>query len=72
MAKERNLVDCANISLADLMAKVLHCSLSKDEHIQVGTAWDTLSLSPKQEQYAMLDMFAIFGIYNAFTELPIC
>ncbi|SJL13797.1 uncharacterized protein ARMOST_17245 [Armillaria ostoyae] len=71
MAKERNLVDRANVSLADLTAKVLHCSLSKDEHIRVSTAWDTLPLTPEQERYAALDVFAVFGIYDAFTELPV-
>jgi hypothetical protein len=33
MAKQHNFSDSANISLANLIAVVLHCYLSKDPHI---------------------------------------
>lgn len=71
LAKDRNLVDQANISLADLTAKILECNLPKDDSIRVSTAWDNPVLTPEQEMYAALDVFAIHSIYDTFTHLPI-
>ncbi|KAK0451981.1 uncharacterized protein EV420DRAFT_1645916 [Desarmillaria tabescens] len=71
LAKDRNLVDQANISLADLTAKILECNLPKDDTIRVSTAWDNPVLTPEQEMYAALDVFAIHSIYDTFTHLSI-
>ncbi len=61
----------ANVSLSDLIVKVLWLSLSKDDAIWVSTAWDNLTLTSEQEAYASLNVFAISLIYDAFSQLPI-
>ncbi|OBZ76307.1 hypothetical protein A0H81_03601 [Grifola frondosa] len=71
MAKERNITDRANISLADLTASVLHCYLPKDESIRVSTVWSDLVLPDEHARYASMDVYAAWLIYEAFSRVSV-
>jgi hypothetical protein len=67
MAKDRNLVKKANIGLADLTSLVLRRHLPKDSSIRVSGNWDNIPLTPAQEEYAIMDVFATWSIFEAFS-----
>ncbi|KAG1786521.1 uncharacterized protein HD556DRAFT_1506943 [Suillus plorans] len=66
MAKDRNVTDHAHVSLTDLTALVLRRNLPKDMSIRVSTRWDDPVLSPEQEKYAALDVYAASAIFESF------
>ncbi len=70
LAKDQNLVNWANISLAELVATILGYTLPKDDTIRVSTGWDNPTLTQEQETYAALDVFAVYSVYDTFTHLP--
>ncbi|KAG1878532.1 hypothetical protein C8R48DRAFT_768098 [Suillus tomentosus] len=72
MAKDQNVTDHMRISLADLTALVLHRNLPKDASIRVSTKWDDPVLSPEQEKYAALDVYAASAIFESFSAIPSC
>lgn len=72
MAKDRNVTDHMRISLTDLTALVLHRNLPKDASIRVSTKWDDPVLSPEQEKYAALDVYAASAIFESFSAIPSC
>ncbi|KAG1904896.1 uncharacterized protein F5891DRAFT_717553 [Suillus fuscotomentosus] len=72
MAKDRNVTDHMRVSLADLTALVLHRNLPKDASIRVSTKWDDPVLSPEQEKYAALDVYAASAIFESFSAIPSC
>ena len=59
------MVEKSNISLADLTSIVLHRYLAKDASIRTGTNWSNPDLGPKQVEYAVLDVYASWAIYEA-------
>jgi hypothetical protein len=65
LARLRQLVDRANVSLVDLAATVLHRHLPKDQSIRISTDWDQSELRPDQVKYAALDAYAILAVYDA-------
>ena len=71
MARQRNLVKKANVSLADLTSLVLHRYLPKDTSIRVSTEWDNPTLSSAQEQYAALDVYAELSIFELFSSTAV-
>ncbi|KAG1721143.1 hypothetical protein EDB19DRAFT_1859895, partial [Suillus lakei] len=70
MAKDRNVTDRTRVSLADLTALVLQRNLPKDASVRISTKWDDPDLSPEQEQYAALDVFAAWAILESFLTIP--
>jgi hypothetical protein len=65
LAREQKVVEQSNISLADLTSIVLHCYLAKNPSICTGTDWSNPNLGPKQVEYAVLDVYASWAIYEA-------
>lgn len=70
LAKHHNIVDRANISLADLTCLVLHRYLPKDESVRLSNAWDDINLPNNEQQYAALDVFATWSIYEGLSVSP--
>jgi len=70
LAKQRGVVERANVGLADLTAAILHHHLPKEQAIRVSTEWDNLDLTSRQIEYAALDVFAASSIYDALCTLP--
>ncbi|RDB18198.1 hypothetical protein Hypma_000504 [Hypsizygus marmoreus] len=58
------------MSLVDLTACVLRRYLPKDETLQVSNAWDSTELSEAHVQYAALDVFAAWSIYESLANSP--
>ncbi|KAG6847920.1 hypothetical protein H0H93_004886 [Arthromyces matolae] len=69
ISKGRSITPRANVSLADLSAMVLRQYLPKDEDIRVSRDWDNLELSESQKQYASLDVYAAWCIYQSFVNV---
>ncbi|TFY78505.1 hypothetical protein EWM64_g5507 [Hericium alpestre] len=55
----------ANVSLVDLTARILCRSLLKETSICISTRWDELPLSKDQIDYAALDAYASWKLYEA-------
>jgi hypothetical protein len=71
LAKEKTITPHATISLADLCASVLRRFLPKDPSIRVSPDWNTTSLTTAQANYAALDVFALWSIFKALTNISI-
>jgi hypothetical protein len=65
LAHARKLIERSTISLSDLTATILHYYLPKDPSIRLGTDWGNPDLSAQQAQYAALDVYASWAIYEA-------
>jgi hypothetical protein len=70
LAKDRNVTAKASASLVDLTATVLWRFLPKDPTIRVSTAWDSRELSQEQIDYASLDVYAMWSVYQALVAMP--
>lgn len=69
LAKERNATPKATTGLADLCSTLLRSFLPKDPAIRVSTAWDNDPLSDEQIQYAALDAFASWRVFEALNSM---
>jgi hypothetical protein len=69
LAKDRNISNTANVSLASLVSSVLRRHLPKDGELRLSTAWGDEELSEKHFQYAALDVYATWAVWRAFSEL---
>ncbi|TFY77147.1 hypothetical protein EWM64_g6866 [Hericium alpestre] len=67
MAHKQGLATQANTSLADLSARVLQRSMSKEDSVHVSTEWDSRSLSKAHIDYAALDTYASWALYEALS-----
>lgn len=65
LAKSRNLVQRANTSLADMLAATRRLFLPKEESIRVSTAWDDINLPKTHLEYAALDAYATWLVFDA-------
>ena len=70
LALDRGITNRSNTSLVDLTARVLCRYLEKDESLQISHGWDDLELSEAHVQYAVLDAFASWSIYNVLVSNP--
>jgi len=59
-----NVTSKSQVSLIDLTALVLCRFLPKNAGIQVCNSWDEAELSEAHVQYAMMDAFATWSIYE--------
>lgn len=64
MAKERNAVKNAIISLFDLTTVILWQHLPKDPAICVSTDWDRSELPETHINYAILDVYVSWHIFQ--------
>ncbi|TFK55407.1 hypothetical protein OE88DRAFT_1804266 [Heliocybe sulcata] len=65
LAKAHNPSIKATISLADLVAVYVRHHLPKDEAIRVSTDWDNDEMSHAQQEYAALDAYAGWAVFQA-------
>ncbi|KAM6501786.1 hypothetical protein JOM56_001763 [Amanita muscaria] len=65
LAKEKNAVPRANVSLADLCSTILRKYLPKDPSIHVGEGWSAAPLSDMHANYAALDVHAAWLVFCA-------
>ncbi|THH17937.1 hypothetical protein EUX98_g9038 [Antrodiella citrinella] len=70
MARDRDLTDKATIGLADLSTMVLRRFLPKEESIRISTTWDDPNLPPHFWDYAALDVYASWAIYDVLNAVP--
>lgn len=71
MAYDRGLVPSRNKSLADLCGRILHRRLDKNPEVRTSTVWEDHNLPPKYIEYAALDAWASWKIYQELLTLPI-
>lgn len=70
LAKERQVVAQATVSLSDLCAVVLKSRLNKNVPTRVSAAWEAETLSDAHIQYAALDAYASLRIYEELVKIP--
>src|SRR5271155_2184928 len=71
IAKDRGAAAKATISLADLSASILKRYLPKDPAIRVSEEWNTVPLPTSHANYAALDVYATWAIFQALTSSSI-
>ncbi|KAH7919165.1 hypothetical protein BV22DRAFT_1051234 [Leucogyrophana mollusca] len=71
LAKQQNITDCGNIGLSDLTAAVLRRYLVKDTSVRVSTNWNNPTLTQEQIDYAALDVYASWAIFESFLTVPV-
>ena len=69
LAKRRNVISNAGLSLQDLCAKVLRRHLEKEEAGVRLSNWDVKTLSERQIKYAGLDAWASFEVFRILSEM---
>ena len=70
LAKQHNVTTHANHSLADLTSIILHCHLPKDPGIRLSLNWDNPILTEAQQQYAALDAYAAWCLFDTIASIP--
>ncbi|KAF7290249.1 3'-5' exonuclease domain-containing protein [Mycena indigotica] len=70
-AKARFLVKKATLSLADLVASLLHQCLPKPASERISSNWSDNELSQAQLEYAARDAYASLRLYNKINETPL-
>ncbi|KAJ7197452.1 hypothetical protein GGX14DRAFT_574233 [Mycena pura] len=70
-AKERFLIKKATISLADLVAALLHQCLPKPASERISTNWGDDELSQAQLEYAARDAYASLILYHEINKTPL-
>ncbi|KAJ7205539.1 hypothetical protein GGX14DRAFT_568874 [Mycena pura] len=70
-AKERFLIKKATVSLADLVASLLHQSLPKPTAERISSSWSDAELTQAQLEYAARDAYASLRLYNEITKTPL-
>ncbi|KAJ7220545.1 hypothetical protein GGX14DRAFT_559337 [Mycena pura] len=70
-AKERFLIKKATVSLADLIALLLHQCLPKPAAERISTAWSDKELSQAQLEYAARDAYASLILYHEINKTPL-
>lgn len=70
MARDHDLTDKATIGLADLSTIVLHRFLSKEESICISTTWNDRELPLEFWEYAVLDVYTSWAIYDVLNQVP--
>lgn len=69
LSKEKNITANAGIGLADLTSQILQQFLPKDPSIHISTAWDNYELTDSQKNYAALDVYATWQIFQALNSV---
>ncbi|KAG6856426.1 hypothetical protein H0H87_004552 [Tephrocybe sp. NHM501043] len=69
-AKQRLLITNAQISLADLAAKILGLCLPKNQTERISSNWSDEDLTESQVLYAARDAYVSLCIYNKILEAP--
>ncbi|KAG6894804.1 hypothetical protein C0992_004572, partial [Termitomyces sp. T32_za158] len=70
LSKEKNITTNAGIGLADLTSQILRQFLPKDSSIRISTAWDNSELTDSQKNYAALDVYATWKIFQELNSIP--
>ncbi len=70
-AKQRHVVSNANCSLADLCATVLGKRLNKNVSERTSSAWEHLSLTAEQQQYAAIDAYLPLVLYHKLSTFSV-
>lgn len=70
-AKERFLIKKATVSLADLVAALLHESLPKPTAERISSNWSDAELTQAQLEYAARDAYASLRLYNEIAKTPL-
>jgi len=70
-AKQRHVVSSANCSLADLCAAVLGKRLNKNVSERMSSAWEHLSLTAEQQQYAATDAYLPLVLYHRLSTFSV-
>ncbi len=65
LAQSRAITSQANVGLAELAALVLRRHLPKDEAVRISEGWDEPALSDAHTNYAALDVYATWAVYEA-------
>ena len=71
MAHEWGLVPNKKVSLAELCARILHFRLDKDPAIRTSTTWEDNTLPELHIQYAALDAWVSWKIYQVLLKIPV-
>ncbi|KAJ6545861.1 hypothetical protein DFH09DRAFT_1321402 [Mycena vulgaris] len=70
-AKECFLIKKATVSLADLVAALLHESLPKPTAERISSNWSDAELTQAQLEYAARDAYASLRLYNEIAKTPL-
>ncbi|KAJ3964645.1 hypothetical protein EV361DRAFT_873842 [Lentinula raphanica] len=71
LAKERLVIKCATMGLADLCACTLGKRLNKNVAERISALWENETLSKAQIEYAALDAYASLRIYEQLMLIPV-
>ncbi|TFY83708.1 hypothetical protein EWM64_g291 [Hericium alpestre] len=70
LAKTKDVANRASVGLADLVARTLHRHLDKDDSIHISNQWSDPILTKQQEQYAALDVYACWSVFEVLDSSP--
>lgn len=69
-ARSRDAVQNAGISLANLVAAVLHEKLDKPDDVRCTAKWSNKKLTQEQQVYAAKDTIKVLEVYDRLSDVP--